>query len=829
MKKSSLQCRLANHFHSTFVRGMRALRRREKILGFLLILGTVTALLRIATPADAAWAEDEHTAAPALDLDSQAAARLNKEWANFFRASTPARPTVRSLELVQTVRTNMLELRRTAAMRSTVPFMNPPEVRSTNGVLTVTLRVNYASNHIGSDPVYLRNYNGRLTGPTLRVHPGDTIRLKLVNDLPTQVARPGVMNTLHAFNTMNLHFHGLEVSPSGNSDNVLLEVGPKETQDYEVHIPADHPAGTFWYHPHLHGSTAGDVGSGLSGAIIIEGGLDEVKEIHDANDRIFLLQQIPYLYNNTIRATNSPTDIAVDIFTNIGASGVLATNVQIVAGVTTTTVTHYGYTVGVVEERDSDICFGPGQWELMDRSTTVNGTKVPLVTAQPGSVERWRFVDAGIREEINLQLVKYDPANPANMPSPVTVPLHRIAADGLPLGKIEANDVLDLWPGYRSDVLVKLPDDPGGDYLLEDAPTLSGLEGVESLKYVAHIHISENAKPMPLPSSSELIQYRLPSIDPNSVTGKQAMRYGILQDGNNNLKFTVNGEPFDMDTAVEVQAGATEEWTIVALNWISGPAGVAHPFHIHVNPFEVFSVVDAKGVEQMTNGPEWRDTWIMRPGWVTKFRTHYDPRFPGLFVQHCHILDHEDQGMMKLVEVLPGAPNHKGQTSLPNRGLPFMIPRPYPAPAWELPDHLAASRSLSDFRNHPVLLVFFEGEKCLRCTAQISELTQNVGEFQKRGIQIVGISSDNVDALRSSLQMTTCPFPLVADPDGEVFKRYGCYAGGPLHGVFLLDASAMVRWQRVSTKPYTELDSILSMADTLGNPAPALNQAARNE
>src|SRR5262249_14394055 len=121
----------------------------------------------------------------------------------------------------------------------------------------------------------------------------------LVNALPPNPPSGGhANNTLHEYNTTNLHTHGLHVSPAGNSDNVLLDVMPGTTQDFEIRIPANHPAGTFWYHAHRHGSVAAQVASGMSGAIIIEGGMDAVPEIAAAggsHDRVMLLQQIPYV------------------------------------------------------------------------------------------------------------------------------------------------------------------------------------------------------------------------------------------------------------------------------------------------------------------------------------------------------------------------------------------------------------------------------------------------------------------------------------------------------------------------------------------------------
>ena len=97
-------------------------------------------------------------------------------------------------------------------------------------------------------------FNGTSPGPTLRVRPGDLLRVRLVNyiDQPT-----------------NLHTHGLHVSPQGNGDNPFVTIEPGDSFDYAIPIPADHPAGTYWYHPHHHGTVADQIFAGLVGALLV--------------------------------------------------------------------------------------------------------------------------------------------------------------------------------------------------------------------------------------------------------------------------------------------------------------------------------------------------------------------------------------------------------------------------------------------------------------------------------------------------------------------------------------------------------------------------------
>src|SRR5262249_55903219 len=129
----------------------------------------------------------------------------------------------------------------------------------------------------GPDDVEMITYNGRLVGPTIRVQRGTTVKINLKNELPADDAPPVTVDPdqedqPHDLHTTNLHTHGLHVSPRGDSDNVFREIPPGASFQYSFTIPADHPAGTFWYHPHKHGSVAYQLANGLAGALIVEGG-----------------------------------------------------------------------------------------------------------------------------------------------------------------------------------------------------------------------------------------------------------------------------------------------------------------------------------------------------------------------------------------------------------------------------------------------------------------------------------------------------------------------------------------------------------------------------
>ena len=107
-------------------------------------------------------------------------------------------------------------------------------------------------------------------GPTIIVYPGDNLTIELFNNLPQPLLRQrGVHNFYHDFEWTNVHTHGLHISGEEPADSVFVEVGPKCSGIYNYSIPEDHMPGTYWYHPHKHGSTGTHAGGGAVGMIKI--------------------------------------------------------------------------------------------------------------------------------------------------------------------------------------------------------------------------------------------------------------------------------------------------------------------------------------------------------------------------------------------------------------------------------------------------------------------------------------------------------------------------------------------------------------------------------
>lgn len=582
--------------------------------------------------------------------------------------------------------------------------------------LTVTYREGqvWNPNTQSADKVRLRSYispdveAAGLVGPTIEARPGDTLRVHLKNDLPADdpscESIPSNINIPHCFNSTNLHTHGLWVSPAGNSDNVLLIFRPGMSFDHEYAIPGDHPAGTFWYHPHLHGSTALQVSSGMAGALIIRGDrkptTDSTGDLdvllrpagtQGFNERILVFQQLAYACrdkNGRIK-TKPEDDVTGAWLCDDGDVG----EVESYLG----------------PEPPSQ--FGGGVWLDSLRHVSINGVVVPTIRVEEtGIFERWRMIHAGVRDTVKIEIHKMndeapDPRNigGADMPAFIAehcigsdLPVFAVAADGLTLDRVQEKRRVVLQPGYRWDALVAFPE-PGRYCILdgEDGPG----EGLSQLEEAPPqvIAVAEVGGEAPAPTGAEALRtaliaaakanisgeigntivadlqdgLRLSKFSPQeslleaNVDGTQEVVYNI-DITTNPVRYEINGNVFDPEDVRYLPLGAVEDW-ILSTTWDG------HPHHIHTNPFQIVEVLDPEG--QDVSAPDaiddytgtvdpqfrglkgvWKDTiWVKNPTksgagtYTVRVRTIYR-RYIGRAVMHCHILDHEDQGMMQMIE-----------------------------------------------------------------------------------------------------------------------------------------------------------------------------------
>ena len=151
---------------------------------------------------------------------------------------------------------------------------------------------------------------------------------------------------------------------------------------------------------------------------------------------------------------------------------------------------------------------------------------------------------------------------------------------------------------------------------------------------------------------------------------------------------------------------------------------------------------------------------------------------------------------------------------------------PSPAPGWKLQGAKAGTVALEDYRGRPVLVVFFLGFGCVHCVEQLDAIKPLVKDFAGAGIDIVTIGTDKLDQVKTSLENGGgLDFPVLSDPDGEIFKRYRAwddFENMALHGTFLVDGEGLVRWQDISYEPFMETEFLLAECKRLlALPAPS--------
>ena len=176
------------------------------------------------------------------------------------------------------------------------PLIQPPEIRSANGVLETTITAAPGPVRIGDFSFAGLLYDGVYVPPTLRARLGDTMRITFRNNLGnlSGLNQPGYIGPIctGAGTPSNLHFHGMSVSPQRNSDNVFIHVHAGESFQYEVRIPAHdrQGPGTFWYHPHAHGVVNEQILGGMSGGLVIDGSEQLYPFLNGLPERLLLIK-----------------------------------------------------------------------------------------------------------------------------------------------------------------------------------------------------------------------------------------------------------------------------------------------------------------------------------------------------------------------------------------------------------------------------------------------------------------------------------------------------------------------------------------------------------
>ncbi len=145
---------------------------------------------------------------------------------------------------------------------------------------------------------------------------------------------------------------------------------------------------------------------------------------------------------------------------------------------------------------------------------------------------------------------------------------------------------------------------------------------------------------------------------------------------------------------------------------------------------------------------------------------------------------------------------------------------PRDAPEWALPDPDGKSRSLSDYHGRPVIVVFYLGYGCLHCAEQLQAIAKQHDTIRAAGFDVVAVSTDKQENLKRACENleTVFPFPLVADPEMAIFRKYRCYDDfekAALHGTFVIDSEGKIRWQDISYEPFMDTEFLIKEGQRL--------------
>jgi FtsP/CotA-like multicopper oxidase with cupredoxin domain len=528
---------------------------------------------------------------------------------------------------------------------------DPEDLRSHNGLLKVELTVHDSKQGDGSTRYCYTDANGKQS-PTLRVNPGDLLILTLKNDLTDFHAAGAASNQQHVHEdkgktgnactanlmtsvSTNLHFHGLTIPPVCHQDDVLkTSVQPGDAPfEYRFHIPLDEPPGLYWYHPHIHGFTKEQVLGGASGAIIVEGIERADTALAGLSERVLVIRDQDLLNPNAPPSKSEPV-VPKMLF-----------------------------------DRDGDAANTGTGFGKPAKDLSINFVPVPYPDYPPAQMEMkpderqlWRVVNASGITYLNLAVLFGHKPQPLGLVAMDGVPLNTV---GMPRDFVDWQTHLAVPPGARVEFIIKGP--PAGESGLLVTRTVDTGAGGENdpNRALAIITASKDAPKPPSelpPSAQPLPPSPLPWL--GSVTPVRTRRLyfseKLLEPNNPNsateFYLTVDGQPpmqFDPKSGVPnivVKQGTVEDWII------ENRSSELHAFHIHQLHFMLLEYrgkpVNEPFLRDTINVPYYDNKALAFPS-VTLRMDFRDPNTIGDFLYHCHLLEHEDGGMMGLIRVEP--------------------------------------------------------------------------------------------------------------------------------------------------------------------------------
>jgi FtsP/CotA-like multicopper oxidase with cupredoxin domain len=527
---------------------------------------------------------------------------------------------------------------------------DPTDLRSRNGVLKVELTALNAKQSDGTTRYCFVDENGS-ESPTLRVSPGDLVILTLKNDL-TVLTSGAAMAHRHAHEdaakngnsctselmtrgSTNLHFHGLTIPPLCHQDDVLhTSIQPGDAPfEYRFRIPENEPPGLYWYHPHIHGFTKEQVLGGASGAIIVEGIERADKAVAGLPERVLIIRDQDLLNPNAPPSKSEPI-VPKMLF-----------------------------------DRDGDAANTGTGFGKPAKDLSINFVPVPYPDYRPAVIEMkpeeqqlWRVVNASGITYLNLQVLFDRTPQKLGLVAMDGVPLN---ANGLPADFVDWQTHLGVPPGARVEFIVKGP--PAGISGLLVTKTVDTGAGGENdpNRTIATITASNDApeppsklaaSPQPLPPSqmpwlgsvapvrTRRLYFSEKLLDPNDPNS--ATEFYLTVEGQAPVQF----DPKSGIPNIIAKQGTVEDWII------ENRSSELHTFHIHQLHF---MLIDFHGkpanepfLRDTVNVPYYNGRALEYPS--VRLRMDFrDPNTVGDFLYHCHLLEHEDGGMMGLIRVEP--------------------------------------------------------------------------------------------------------------------------------------------------------------------------------
>jgi FtsP/CotA-like multicopper oxidase with cupredoxin domain len=427
------------------------------------------------------------------------------------------------------------------------------------------------------------SYNGKNIAPVIRVFPGDTLKIDYENDLPVHPTEGCAISPCK--NMTNLHFHGLEISPQSPQDDVIdMMAMPGDTLHYVVKIPADHPPGLFWYHTHPHGESHRQALDGMSGAIVIEGMERYVPEVRKLREQVLVVR------GESIEHSSDAAALLRRVEAQPAACGSAS--------------------------------------EAIERVFTVNGETRPAININPGERQFWRIVNASADQYLDLQLDKQN--------------LEIVALDGMPLAYHDQKHPRRIVehalvpPAGRLEAIVTGPDARAHAALRTLCVDTGSLGDPNPAMVLADLRAGSSTPLIPPKNNRKVAPPEYQSIDLSAYETSQPDFTVVFTEDKNG--FYINGQKYEPNAVPMTRArvGTYQHWRI-----LNGSAEL-HPMHIHQTHFLVF----AEDGKQLEN-PVWLDTVNVPVGETVDVVMDFtNPVIKGMSLFHCHLLNHEDKGMM---------------------------------------------------------------------------------------------------------------------------------------------------------------------------------------